>query len=240
LIAKGTDGRDEEIQRIQKQISLVEELINALTELNQAEQRVGSATSTRAIVDPTEVKKPAYPTNNSGYRKLSPEDRASLAVLDATKNSISEQLRTEQDPEARARLKETLTGASKKAIADIIKPKATKLLGYGFVNTVDALSTSPEDSLVNYSQAAQSKLSELNGRLFMIESEREDAPGREEAIERTKREIQQVHELIDALTELNQAEQRVGAAGATRNAESPYGPKPTADPRAGANKYRKV
>ncbi len=239
-IPEGTDGRDEEIQRIQKQISLVEELINALTELNQAEQRVGSATSTRAIVDPTEVKKPAYPTNNSGYRKLSPEDRASLAVLDATKNSISEQLRTEQDPEARARLKETLTGASKKAIADIIKPKATKLLGYGFVNTVDALSTSPEDSLVNYSQAAQSKLSELNGRLFMIESEREDAPGREEAIERTKREIQQVHELIDALTELNQAEQRVGAAGATRNAESPYGPKPTADPRAGANKYRKV
>ncbi len=235
-----TAGRSETIDAIKQELQAVQELISALTELNQVEQRIGSANATRPIAEGVETRKTGYPSSVGGYRRLSASDRASLAVLDAVKNSVSEQLRTEQNPEERNRLRGSLTAASNRAIDEIIKPKATQILGKDFVDTVDSISSSPTESLVHYGQATQSTLNALYGELRKAEALPEDAPGREDWINALNQEISAVQQLIDALTELNQAEQRVGSASGTRNVDSPYGSKFDTDSRGNSSRYRKL
>lgn len=172
-----------------------------------------------------------------GYRRVSAADRASFNVLEATKNDVSARLRDETDPAVRDALRQSLVRASERTIDEVIKPKAARVLNPMQQSVFSSLSMGPEEALVSYNEMAQYNLNDLSTELATQEALPEGTAGRDTEIERLKAEIAAVQELIDALTELNAVEQRVGSASGTRNINTPYGTSSGTGTGTAAGKY---
>ena len=176
-------------------------------------------------------------SGGGGYRRVTPADRASFNVLEATKNDAAARLRDETDPAARDALRQSLVRASERTINEVIKPKAAKVLNPTQLAALSALPMGPEEALVSYNEMAQYNLNNLSTELATQEALPEGTSGRDTEIERLKAEIAAVEELINALTELNAIEQRVGSASGTRNVNSPYGTTSGTGTGTSASKY---
>lgn len=150
-----------------------------------------------------------------GGSRLSSADRASLNILEATKNEVAGKLQYETNETNRDALRGLLPEASRRVISEIIAPKAQGIFSNAELSYMSFL-PDPKEALTAYNEIAQSRLASAQAGLAAEQAKPETDPNREDNIDAYEKEIMQIEELINALRELNNVEQKVGMANSTR------------------------